>query len=186
MQAASSPVHASWSKTVNTIDNSDEGAHEHQANPRLVFQPHSPVADGDASNGNTPSFNFTPGASSAASGYFTPASSSNSFQAAAASPTGSDVSRLEASDQTVDTEDEDDRLLASLYPGRKLSSSSSGRNRIYGLSQEGSPASPEGSTFALPYGSSRTNSVESFATFHSDLEAAYDSDQSMLDAENVE
>ncbi|KAI0032896.1 hypothetical protein K488DRAFT_85422 [Vararia minispora EC-137] len=58
------------------------------------------------------------------------------------------------------------------------------KRHIYGLSVD-SVGSPEGSTLALPYGASRNNSVETFATYNSDdvrtTQDAQDSDQSMLD-----
>ncbi|KAI0047946.1 hypothetical protein FA95DRAFT_1147840 [Auriscalpium vulgare] len=94
---------------------------------------------------------------------------------------GSPVSYRQGSEDPDVTDDDDEGERWQGFYSRTLASVE-GRNRIYGL-PDGMTPSPDGSTFALPYGSSRTNSVESFATYHSgDFQNGYDSDQSMLDA----
>ncbi|KAA1471842.1 hypothetical protein DENSPDRAFT_837942 [Dentipellis sp. KUC8613] len=55
-----------------------------------------------------------------------------------------------------------------------------GRHSIYLLAQHDA-GSPNESMLALPYGTSRSNSLESFTSFASGAEPAYDSDQSMLE-----
>jgi len=56
------------------------------------------------------------------------------------------------------------------------------RRQIYGLASA-DVDSPEGSTLALPYGTSRSNSVETFATFSSEdaRRAGYDLENGMLE-----
>ncbi|TFY71638.1 hypothetical protein EVG20_g1368 [Dentipellis fragilis] len=55
-----------------------------------------------------------------------------------------------------------------------------GRHSIYLLAQHDA-GSPNESMLALPYGTSRSNSLESFTSFASGAEQTYDSDQSMLE-----
>ncbi|KAI0318884.1 hypothetical protein OF83DRAFT_1113528 [Amylostereum chailletii] len=109
----------------------------------------------------------------------------------AAKPTVSDASRtpsafrrdLEADSDVEQEEAEVDIPSPRWYDGQSPIRSALGlRGQLYGLSAPVGP-SPTGSTLALPYGTSRNNSVETFTTVNSDdaRQGGYDSDQSMLE-----